>query len=270
MSLRHSLTRQLVSSVRIVFRTEMAFRMNFIFIFIGLPIKIAITWLLWDFIIGDGSAFRGLTQNQILLYVAFTSFLGYLYDIETGLSIMEHKLINGGAVVDLTLPIEFHINGIFSQWGSLILYFIAGSITMIGLILLAGISFEFSLVSLIITVVIVLLNTFLLYYLMSALAALSVLIGSVREIRGTLIQILQLLGGSIIPIAFFPKFMQGNVFLNPFSSLLDFPAMILISSFNTQVIVIRSLVLITWLVVLILFNKWLWRISRDKFSAPGE
>lgn len=270
MSLKHTLTKQLPATVRIVFRTQMAFRMNFIFIFLGLPIKIAITWLLWNFVIGDNNAFRGLERDQILIFVTFTSLLSYMYDIETGLSSMENKIISGGAVADLTLPIEFHIKGIFSQWGTILIYFFVGLIMMIGLVLISDIVLELTLLKAFFIVMIVLLNTILLYYLMSVLAALSILVGPVSDMKGTIIQILQLLGGSIIPVVFLPSFLQGTIYLNPFSSLLDFPAMILISGFDLPTILIRSVVVIIWIIILLLVNRRIWRVSRDKFSAPGE
>lgn len=264
------LFRQLTSTVRITILEEMAYRMNFIFLFLGLPIKILVSWMLWDFVVADNLNFKGMTPDQILLYVSFTAFLSYLYDIQTGLAIMENKLIRGGAVMELTLPIDFHLKGIFSQWGTFLLYTIAGLLTMATLVFLRGIYINFNLLQISVIFILIILNSILLYEIMSIFGGLSVLLGPVMDIKGTIIQVLEFLGGSIIPIVFFPRYSHTLLLFNPFSSLLDFPAMVLLGLDFRGEFILRISIMVSWIILCTIINKLIWKVARDKFSAPGE
>ncbi len=263
--------KQMKATVKVVFRTEIVFRMNFIFLFFGLPLKILISWVLWDFVIGTSASFNGLTRNQILVFVAFTSFLNYLYDSNTLLSILQHKLINGGAVSDLTLPISLHRKEIFGSWGTFILYAISGLITLSAIIIVGNIEIHLNFAKIIILVVITLINTVLQYYVVSIIASLSVLIGRVDDIKYLLLNVLEFFGGMIIPLAIFPASTRFMLYLNPISSVIDFPASILITeTLDLTVIAIRFLIQLLWLVILMQINNRIWKISRDRFTAPGE
>lgn len=245
--------------------------MNFIVLLFSLPIKIAVTWLLWDFVVGSQSELMGLSKSQILLFVAFSAFLQFLYNTSEVLMKMEQDLIQGGAVVSFTLPIDYHIKEIFEGWGNFLLYFSTGILTLLGMILLMGIPVPISITKILLLLVLIILNTILQYLFVSVLAAFAVLVGKVGAFGHSLLNMLLFFGGGVLPLALFPAVIRGVLLFNPLSSMIDFPASVLISGeLQVAEVVYRLAVLVGWIVVLFFSNRRIWEVSRDRFSAPGE
>ena len=262
---------QLPSSLRVAIRTKMVFRLNYLFILLQLPIRVFVTVLLWDFIVGSSSQFMGLSRNQILLFVSFTAFLQFLYNTQETMIKMEQDLVQGGAVVGFTLPIDYHVKEIFEGWGDFLIYFVTGSVTLAVVISFMGITVELTLAKGLLILVLILLNTVLQYLIVSILAAAAVLVGRIGGFGSSLVGTLMFFGGAMIPLALFPQGVRDVLVLNPMSSMVDFPAMVLVSNgLDVMDIIYRLLVLVGWLLVLSLVNRRIWRVSRDRFSAPGE
>ncbi len=258
------------ATVLITLRSEMVFRMNFVFLFIGLPLRTYITWLLWDFVIAGNASFSGLTRSQILLFTAFTSFLSYLYDTNTLLQIVQSKLISGRAVADLTLPMDYHTLEIYSSWGTFILYSVIGLISMTVMLLMAGITVVLDPLKVLLITSIVVANSFVQYYLVMIIGSLSIFVGTVESIKYTLFNLLQFFGGVLIPLSIFPESMRYVLYLNPMSGMIDLPASILIGSTDNSLIILRLAILLVWIILLRLLNKVVWSRSLERFTAPGE
>jgi len=263
--------KRLRAMVLISLRREMVFRLNFIFLFVGLPLKILISWLLWNFVIADNPSFSGMTRNQIIVFVAFTSFLSYLYDTNTTLQGVQRKLIYGGAVSDLTLPMDYHTMEIYSSWGTFILYGIIGFISLSAMFLFAGVTVILTPVKVILILAIIIANTYMQYFLVMIISSLAIFIGTVDSIQYSLLSGLQFFSGLLLPLAIFPEGARNVLYLNPLSGMIDLPASILVSDIiDYSLVGIRLGILLVWIIGLYFLNKKVWSISLEKFTAPGE
>jgi ABC-2 type transport system permease protein len=75
------------------------------------------------------------------------------------------------------------------------------------------------------------------------------------------------LSGAIAPLELFPPAIRSIALWTPFPYILNFPASILT---GLQVDFIRSLgIMILWLVVFFMLNRWLWRKGLRQYSGMG-
>ena len=87
-----------------------------------------------------------------------------------------------------------------------------------------------------------------------------------RKIMGDLIKIL---GGSVVPIWYFPKQLAGIVLALPFWLLFQFPQSVLIGKLSMQEIRTNLLLLYVWVIVFALAAVILWRISVRFITIQG-
>jgi ABC-2 type transport system permease protein len=78
-----------------------------------------------------------------------------------------------------------------------------------------------------------------------------------------------LLGGSAIPIAFFPDAAKPFVELLPFRSMMGFPAELATGSLSTRQIVEGFAIQAVWCLVLVWLCAWMWRWGIRRFTAIG-
>lgn len=74
-------------------------------------------------------------------------------------------------------------------------------------------------------------------------------------------------GGVIAPLDLFPSQLQNILFWTPFPYLLYFPTAILI---GLPVNVTQGiLMMLVWLIIFLIFNRWLWKKGLKKYSGMG-
>jgi ABC-2 type transport system permease protein len=78
-----------------------------------------------------------------------------------------------------------------------------------------------------------------------------------------------LLGGSAIPVAFFPDAAKPFVELLPFRSMMGFPAELASGSLSTRQIVEGFAIQAVWCLVLVWLCSWMWRWGIRRFTAIG-
>lgn len=78
-----------------------------------------------------------------------------------------------------------------------------------------------------------------------------------------------ILSGLVIPIVFFPKFLQTISNFLPFKYISDFPFRIYAGNIPTNEVLIGIIVQIIWLIILVLIGKLLMKYISKRMTVQG-
>jgi ABC-2 type transport system permease protein len=103
-----------------------------------------------------------------------------------------------------------------------------------------------------------------------AFSLLSFWIENTYGIRFTLRVIMEILGGAIIPLSFFPGFTEKLVLLLPFQYMIYFPMQIYLGKLSTGQIFLEFFLEISWIAGLALLNWVVWKKGVRHYVAMGD
>lgn len=115
-----------------------------------------------------------------------------------------------------------------------------------------------------------LFSGFLQFFLFQGLSLLSFWIENTYGIRFTMRVIMEVIGGAIIPISFFPQVLQKIFFLLPFPFLIYLPMRIYLGKIPLGEIQLELLKEVGWIVGLMAFNIFLWKKGIKQFVSMGD
>ena len=259
---------------RLVFLERSAYRVNFCLEIAGGILSILIVVFLWLAVyrFSGRAELGGFSLAEMITYLlgggVINSFLlTTAENPETSQAIQEGSLSNL-----LIQPI--------SPYWVWLLRDLAGK-TYLGLIGLAG----YAIVSLffrdllvfcsdplrLILFAVALVAAALLQYLMfEALNLLAFWVENTYGIRFTMRVIMEVVGGAIIPLSFFPPLLQEAFGLLPFPYLVYFPMQIYLNKVDLAEIVAELGRIAVWMAALAGLNAFLWRKGLSRYTAMGD
>ena len=80
---------------------------------------------------------------------------------------------------------------------------------------------------------------------------------------------LNLLGGAMIPLAFFPEWGRHLAMLTPFPALISFPARTFLGQVGFQEWLLNAGILATWGIVFSVLLNWIWLRGTKQYSGVG-
>jgi ABC-2 type transport system permease protein len=107
------------------------------------------------------------------------------------------------------------------------------------------------------------------YLIFEALNLLGFWIENTYGIRFTMRVILEVVGGAIIPLSFFPPMVQKAFVLLPFPYLVYFPMQIYLNKIDLAEILAQLARIAVWMAVLAALNAFLWRKGLSRYTAMG-
>lgn len=78
-----------------------------------------------------------------------------------------------------------------------------------------------------------------------------------------------IVSGKIFPLNIIPKAIFQFIMITPFHFIGYFPAMILLNKFTTKEIINTLLIGVIWIIALLIFCRFLWKLGLKKYSAFG-
>jgi len=108
------------------------------------------------------------------------------------------------------------------------------------------------------------------YLIFEALNLLAFWIENTSGIRFTMRVILEVVGGAIIPLSFFPPMVQKAFVLLPFPYLVYFPMQIYLNKIDLAEILAQLARIAVWMAVLAALNAFLWRKGLSRYTAMGD
>ncbi|GIP55396.1 MULTISPECIES: ABC transporter permease [Paenibacillus] len=258
-----------VSLARCSMQNTLAYRLSFILNFLASFIGLIAMYCLWQAIYTGQDQLSGFTWSQMQAYLLVTFFVNSMLSYYSESSITS-KIIDGSVMMDLLRPIQFQKARLAETLGSCVLEGLLSCI-LIGLaaIFTFGISlphdagtlllFAFSIVSsILLKFSIVYLSALLCFWTTSSFG-----------IYWARTSITNLLSGALVPLAFFPGWLQSTAMVLPFQGIVNTPVTIgLGMTAGTDALQLIAIQWV-WIVLLWLLGKWMWSRAVRQITIHG-
>ena len=183
-------------------------------------------------------------------------------------SLIQQDVKSGNVEMFLNKPVNYVTLTFYKILGkgiySFVVISLVGSIVMVLLVGLPNMNLLIFIPTFILTFV---LGTFLGLIIYSIIGLLSFFMQDSRPIHWVVDKLVMVLGGSYLPIAFFPPFMKFFAFISPFGAI-NFTSSTVYSSWNNE-FPIRLGIQIIWIVVFAILLKFTYNKAREKSMING-
>lgn len=249
------------------FSYRVAFWVQFL---LGTATELGVAFFLWRAIFASAGAERlqGFTLHDILYYYLFASFAskitrgadrGYFSD----------EIYNGTLTRYLLYPLPFlgykFVTHLAQQLLGLAQLLLAWAILRLAIGPSAGASFG----TLLAGAGTCVLTGYLHFNLMSCLEMVAFWQDVVWNLMVMLRFAMNLLGGAMIPLAFFPLWGQHLVTLTPFPTLVAFPARVFLGQVTLHDWLLSAMLLAFWSVVFTFLAREIWARGTRQYSGVG-
>jgi ABC-2 type transport system permease protein len=247
----------------------LAYRISYIITFLANSINLLAIYFLWQGIYSGREVVGGYTWDQMKTYLLVT-FLANSVLSWYSESAISGKILDGSVAVDLLKPIDFQTARFAETLGSSLL---EGGMSTILLILFAtfltGVTFPGSL-SVYVLFAVSLLGAIVVKFGVVYLAALLCFwsTGSMG-IVWTRIALTNLLSGALVPLAFFPDWLEKLALLLPFQAIIHTPSMIFLQQADTGESLRLIGIQLFWGAALWIAGKAMWNWAVRQVTIHG-
>jgi ABC-2 type transport system permease protein len=235
------------------------------------PLVLAVLYFLWRAIYGYSGVtiLRGFTFESLIAYYTLTTILSSvtwtMVDQELSNRVRDGILVNA-----LIRPIHTFVRFLYEKISELSFVFVGQivPVIVIGAVFLnVKISSPLNVVLFIISAILAMLLSFTFAFFMGLSAFWLTKYSGLRMFRSG---VQWFLGGSVVPLSFFPIFLQKASSYLPFQYMTYEPIQIFLGHYD----LINSLGVIgmqlIWLTILVTLTIFGWRIALRRFSAVGQ
>lgn len=239
-------------------------------IFVG-PIYFIVQYFIWTSVYGGHGTINGMELKQMLMYFGATALIGYLTMDFADWNLQ--MLVRTGKFLTFTLrPIHHRFFAFSQKIGHRILGFL---FEFIPCFLIFQFIFKINMIPKyigwsILSIILSFLMNFYVNYCIGLTAFWLVQSTGIRRVFQVLSSIFS---GALIPLVFFPDFLQKLLFFLPFQYITYVPAMVYTGRFTLagKSMSIPSIILIQAIAVVVtaIFSEFLYRKSLHQFTAAG-
>ena len=239
-------------------------------IFVG-PVFFIVQYFIWHAVYGNQNSLQGIELNEMIRYFGISTLVGYLVMdfADWNLSM----LVRTGKFLTFAIrPIHHRFFALSQKVGHRILGFI---FEFLPCLLIFQFLFRVDMMPehlgwFILSVLLAFLMHFYAYYIMGLLSFWLVKTDGIRQVFGLLANVLS---GMMIPLVFFPHWLQMVQFFLPFQYIIYVPSMVFTGRYSLGGITmsIPQIVGLQALAVLMFFfvSEGLYRISMKHFTGVG-
>lgn len=255
-----------------IFQRYLSYKANVIIFIIGEAMMLAVTFYLWKAVYASSpdSIIKGFSLNEMIIYV-LVSFLTALFisvDISYDIS---REVKDGSIAINLIRPISYEKRMIFQGLGTVLYNFVV--IFIAAFILITILYYRYmgslSLFNIIFYFISMILGMLINLYYSYAFGLISFKITNMWGLSQIIGAISQLLSGTLIPIVFFPKAIQGVFNFLPFSSMIYTPTMIYLGKVTGFELIEAMGIQVIWLGILIVVARVMWNTLIKKITILG-
>ena len=208
--------------VKGTYMTGLVYRFSFVFSILGNLIYLGVAYYLWKSIYRHADTLNGMTFDETFLYVALGSAIFIL--LKTYADWFIHYEIREGTIaVFLTKPLDYQIYNLAGNIGSFLLNLTAISLpTLLVLLFVFKVHFTAGpgLFLFPVSLVLALLVSFALDYLVGLMGFYSESIWGISTTKEIIVSVLS---GALLPLPFFPEWIQKILFWLPFQAIYHTP-----------------------------------------------
>jgi ABC-2 type transport system permease protein len=259
---------------KLVWIERMVYRVNFLLEILSVMFSSVIVICLWIAVYRSSaqSVLGGYTIQEMVTYLLGgglinTFILTTAENNETSQSIQDGSLSSL-----LTLPISPYWLWFVRDLGSKLFLFVLGLLGYLVVLFF----FRFYLLPLpgvqrlLLFVVSLALGAILQFLVFESLSLLAFWLENTYGLRFTLRVIMEVAGGAIIPLSFFPQAVQSVFYLLPFAYFFYLPMQIYLGKTAAPAVLIEFFKIAAWIACLALLNRAVWRRGVCRYTAMGD
>ncbi len=243
-----------------------AFKMDFYFGFITIPIQVIISWYFWKYANLENVG-RGFTLNSIVLYFLIVNILSIIYSPAMYVCYESMELINSGNIITwMTRPIDIRLLKLFEKLGNFFVISIVPIALYIGLAIFTK---SITLYVAFLGIVSTFFGFTILFFVQLIIGFLSFWFNQVLTFRDMIFDIMWMLGGIVLPIDFFPEILRNISLWSPLSYSYYIPAKIMAGIMPAENILKYLILQIVWILGLYMLSGLIYKKGKNKTVQGG-
>ncbi|GAB3425207.1 ABC transporter permease [Flindersiella endophytica] len=243
----------------------MAYRLTTLLTMVSNLVWVAVLYYVWRSVYGGRTQIEGFDWRAMQTYLVVAYSVNSLLSFQS-LSQLTMAIRTGQVASELTRPVDFLATSMARASGRAVIEgLIGGAIALVVGVLLLDVRppvSAWAATLFVVSAVLGFLIKFLIHYLVALLAFFTT---SVVGLLWAEIALVNLLSGALIPLAFFPGWLQQVLAFLPFQGIVTTPVGIYLGRTGALAIVVQ----LVWVVVLVVLAKLLWRPSIRALDIQG-
>lgn len=258
-----------VSLALCAMQNTLAYRLSFIMNFLSSFIGLIAMYFLWQAVYAGQDQLSGFTWNQMQSYLLVTFFINSMLSYYSESSIT-NKIIDGSVMMDLLRPIQFQKARLAESLGSCLVEGLL-SCVLIGLaaIFTLGISLPHDAATILLFALSIVSSILLKFCIVYLSALLCFWTTSSFGIYWARTSITNLLSGALVPLAFFPGWLESLAMALPFQGIVNTPVSIGLGMAGGSEALKLLGIQWVWIILLWLLGKWMWSRAIRQITIHG-
>lgn len=231
-----------------------------------------VTFYLWKAIYrsSDSMIIKGFSLNEMIVYVLISFITAVIVNADI-CYLISREVKDGSIAINLIRPINYQKRMFFESLGNLMYNFII--VFFIGFVVVTMIQIRYSrkisMVNTILYFVSIFAGFLINFYYSYMFGLLSFKITNMWGLTQIMNAISQLLSGALIPMVFFPSWMQWMFNFLPFSSMIYTPSMIYLGKLTNIEIIKAISIQFLWVIILMIIGRQMWKALIKELTILG-
>jgi len=257
-----------------IIQIMMTYRLNFFVSVFGSILKTFVIYYLWKAVFTNSTShvLNGFTASDMLIYIFMSSITAGTVSNNTD-QVIGEEVKDGSIAMNLIKPINYHLRLLFESFGELIYGTLCVSLPL----WLALIAYRFfnigelppsfsTIGAYILSLIFGFSIMFLFNFIFGLLSFYVTNLWGIRQLKHVIIN---LISGQMIPLVFFPIWLQNGLAFLPFSSINYIPVMIYLNKINGTALIRAFVIQVFWVIFLLVFSIWLWKKATKRLTILG-
>ncbi len=251
------------------FLQQWTYRANSILGFLSIVLQLIVQVSLWTFLSRSQSNISGISYNDLIIYVVLNTVIGTFTNSNV-CNDLGDKVYDGSIVIDIIRPLEIKSFMLAQYFGIIVYKLIFNVIPIVIMAILAlKVNFPFDLLRICVFIIGIINASLLFFYINYILGLTSFWLQKIWFMRFYIYGCMALLGGSMIPIWFYPAWLDTVSKFLPFRYIIFEPIQVYIKSTGWQEWAFFLFMQFLWLFVLYLIERMIWSNSERRIFIQG-
>jgi ABC-2 type transport system permease protein len=251
------------------FRTRFAYRSQVWAQVLGGIVRVVAAIAVWQAVLGDGGNAAGISLDQMVTYAAIASSMLGAYNWEGLVQLVGQQIRSGDVAVFLVKPLSYPLMLLANDLGQLVFRLLCVTLPVIGVAALVYGLTPPGPVDAVLFVLFWLLGFAILFLLALIAGLLAFWLMTAFSLEWTLQALITLLGGTFIPLWFFPEPFGAAVGWLPFAWIGFYPAAVWLGTLEVGPALLHLAAGVGWAVLLALAAGVLWRRAARQITVQG-
>ncbi|WP_339148484.1 MULTISPECIES: ABC-2 family transporter protein [unclassified Sutcliffiella] len=260
--------RKYLFAFKVYFNANLQYRFNTMLNIILWNLSIGALILFYSTIYDGRQEINNYSSSEMINFILIIKLIT-LFMFQTVCYEVADTIKQGNLSKYLVMPQNYFLYLFFKTMSTKIIELICGSILISILMLILRVNLKVSFYNFIYVIIAVAIGTIISFQIGIIIGLLAFWLEEIFALIWTLMVVISLISGQIIPIDFFPKNISNILEYLPTASIGYFPTKIIIGHYTIQEMNSYIIVFCGWIIVLTLVSMLCWKMGLKKFSAVG-